>query len=100
IGIPTSPDDSSPPERDGLMRYDPITQTYQVSIGGVWQSIVTNMTELNSSQIGGNTINTEHINNYSITSIKIADNAVTTNKIVNEAITTEKIRNLAITNNK
>lgn len=102
IGIPTSDDSSSnaPPSRDGLMRYDSETQTYQVSVGGVWQTIITNNATLESSQIPGNTVQTEHIVNYSITSSKIADSAITSNKLVNEAVTTDKIRNLSVTNSK
>lgn len=102
IGIPTSDDASSnaPPSRDGLMRFDSETQTYQVSVGGVWQTLITNNTTLESAQIPGNTVQTEHIVNYSITSSKIADSAITSNKIVNEAITTDKIRNLSVTNSK
>lgn len=102
IGIPTSDEASSdaPPSRDGLMRYDSETQTYQVSVGGVWQTLITNNTTLESSQIPGNTVQTEHIVNYSITSSKIADSAITSNKLVNEAVTTDKIRNLSVTNSK
>ncbi|UXR66022.1 hypothetical protein EZJ49_07145 [Bdellovibrio bacteriovorus] len=99
IGIPTS-DGSTAPVRDGLMRYDEVTQTVQVSVGGQWQDLMTGGTTVGSSNIADGSISTPDIANNAVTGGKIAGNAITTDKIADEAVTTDKIMNMSVTNSK
>lgn len=100
IGIPNADTSTPTPPRDGLMRYDPVNQTVQISIGGVWQNIVTGNTTVGSSNIENGAIGTSQLANGSVSGAKILDNAITSSKLADEAVTTDKIMSLAVTNSK
>lgn len=99
IGVPSS-DGSTTPSRDGLIRYDSVTNTYQVSVNNSWQTLSTTNTTVTNGNIASEAVTSDKIMTSAVTTSKIADGAVTSSKIANNSISTSKIVDSAVNSAK